>query len=394
MVSGAAGEDVRITTVRTLDEAEALRDEWLSLLDASITTHPDYYRGVIESEPQVEGPYILALRRSGKLEAMLLGRFEEVPLTCKIGYRTVYAPRVRSITIVYEGHLGKVDEANSAAFVGELRAALDRGDADVLLLRHLRLDHPLHRAATEGLGFLARQHLGRTTVCWERTLPATVNEFSQSLSKKTRTGVKRYVNKLKRDFGDDIELRVFSKPEELDEMFADLEIVASKTYQRGLGAGFRDDERQRRRTRLSMEHGWFRAWVLYVRGAPVAFWPGEAFGGRFRSGIPGYDPAFNQYRVGTYVLMRMIEDLCADEAVTLLDFGFGDAEYKRRFGDRSWLEEDVLVYARRLRPAWVNIVRTSFLGANAAAFALGRRVGVFSRIKNWWRSRLSAASEQ
>jgi CelD/BcsL family acetyltransferase involved in cellulose biosynthesis len=143
-----------------------------------------------------------------------------------------------------------------------------------------------------------------------------------------------------------------------------------------------------------MEHGWFRAWVLYVRGAPVAFWPGEAFGGRFRSGIPGYDPAFNQYRVGTYVLMRMIEDLCADEAVTLLDFGFGDAEYKRRFGDRSWLEEDVLVYARRLRPAWVNIVRTSFLGANAAAFALGRRVGVFSRIKNWWRSRLSAASEQ
>ena len=33
-------------------------------------------------------------------------------------------------------------------------------------------------------------------------------------------------------------------------------------------------------------------------------------------------------------------------ATRLLDFGFGDAEYKRRFGDRSWYEEDVLIYAK------------------------------------------------
>ena len=85
------------------------------------------------------------------------------------------------------------------------------------------------------------------------------------------------------------------------------------------------------------------------------------------------------------------EDLCEDPELTLLDFGFGDAEYKRRFGDRSWHEEDVLIYARRPRPVLINLVRTAFLGVNAAALALGKRTGVLSRIKNWWRSRLRAA---
>ena len=48
------------------------------------------------------------------------------------------------------------------------------------------------------------------------------------------------------------------------------------------------------------------------------------------------------------MLAKLIEDLCADESHTL-DYGFGDADYKRRFGDASWLEEDVLVYAPRRR---------------------------------------------
>ena len=396
-MSGAlqdVGQDVQIATIRTLAEAEALREEWLALLDKSITTHPDYYRAVVETEPQVRGPYLLALRRDGRLEAMLLGRFEEVPLTCRLGYRTVYAPRVRSITIVYEGYVGKVEDENAAALVDELRGALARWEADVLLFRHLNVDHPLRHAATRKQSFLTRQHLGRSIICWERTLPDSYEEFMGSLSKSTRTGVRRYEKKLERDYADRLVVRAFREVADLDDFFRDAEVVAAKSYQRGLGAGVRDNERQRRRATLAAERGWFRAYVLYLDGAPVAFCGGEGFQGRFRYGIPGYDPAFADYRVGNYVLMRMIDDLCADESISLLDFGFGDAEYKRRFGDRSWFEEDVLVYAPKLRPAWINLVRTAFLGANAAAMALSRRAGIFSRVKNWWRSRLRAAPGQ
>jgi hypothetical protein len=391
-VSRRSGDDVRVAAIRTLDELEELRDEWLPLIASSITTHPDYYRAVIETEPQVEAPYVLTARRDGRLEAMLLARFERIPLPCKLGYRTVYAPTVRSITVIYEGYLGDVEE-HGPRLVSELRAAIDRGVADVLLFRHLNVDHPLHRVATESGRLLTRQRLGRRMICWERTLPPTYDEFLGSLSKSTRTGLTRYIKKVDRDFDGRLETRRFRDANELDDYFRDAELVAAKSYQRGLGAGVRDDPRQRRRATVAAEHGWFRSYMVYLDGAPIAFCGGEGFKERFRYGIPAYDPEYSGYRIGNYVLMKLVEDLCDDQELTLLDFGFGDAEYKRRFGDRSWQEEDVLIYARRPRPIVINLVRTGLLGVNAAALALGKRTGVLSRVKNWWRSRLRATTE-
>ena len=393
-VSDAAEPDVKITTLRSLEELDELRDEWLSLQGESITTDPDYYRSVLDSEAHVLGPYVLTLRRGEHLEAMLIGRVEEIALPCKVGYKTVYAPRVRSLTVVYEGYLGKIDDENAALLVEELQRALARGEGDVIFFRHLDLRNPLYQAAATRPSFLSRQHLFAHTPCWSVVLPSSREEFLGSLSKKTRSGVNRYENRLKRDYGDVVDVKVFTRLEEMDEMFAALETVASKTYQRGLGAGFRDDERQRARTALSMEHGWYRTWVLYVGETPVAFWPGEAYRGRFRSGIPGYDPAYNDYRVGTSVLIRMIADLCEDEAVTLLDFGFGDAEYKRRFANQRWDEGDVLVYAARFRPVRINLTRTALIKTTRAAMAIAKRLGVFGAMKNRWRSRLRTEPEQ
>jgi hypothetical protein len=391
-VSRRSGDDVRVAAIRTLDELEAVRHEWLPLIASSITTHPDYYRAVIETEPQVEAPYVLTARRDGQLEAMLLARFERIPLPCKVGYRTVYAPTVRSITVIYEGYLGDVEE-HGPRLVSELRSAIDRGVADVLLFRHLNVEHPLHRVATESGGLLTHQRLGRRTICWERTLPPTYDEFLASLSKSTRTGLTRYIKKVDRDFDGRLETRTFRNADDLDDYFRDAELVAAKSYQRGLGAGVRDNPRQRRRATVAAEHGWFRSYMVYLDGAPIAFCGGEGFEERFRYGIPAYDPEYSGYRIGNYVLMKLVEDLCDDPELTLLDFGFGDAEYKRRFGDRSWHEEDVLIYARRPRPIMINLVRTALLGVNAAALALGKRTGVLSRIKNWWRSRLRATPE-
>ena len=63
--------------------------------------------------------------------------------------------------------------------------------------------------------------------------------------------------------------------------------------------------------------------------------------------------------------MKMIERLCEDPAVNRLDFGFGDADYKRVFADESWTEQDVEVFGRRPRPLGINLVQTSIRGASA-----------------------------
>jgi CelD/BcsL family acetyltransferase involved in cellulose biosynthesis len=87
--------------------------------------------------------------------------------------------------------------------------------------------------------------------------------------------------------------------------------------------------------------------------------------------------------------LRMIEELCADPTVSLLDMGFGDADYKRRLGNRSWQEAEVVVYAARLRPLLINAARSGCAAASAALVAVVQRAGLLGDLKTRWRRRLA-----
>jgi hypothetical protein len=379
---------VRLT--RGFDDVELLRREWESLPSGAITADFDHVRTVIASEPSMLEPAVLTVVRDGSPEAMVIARFERVPLSFKLGYRRIYEPVVRALTVVYRGFRGELDAATSSLVVRELTKALREGEVEAVVFRRLDTQHPLYRAATTEPGLLARPLYTRVGTCWERSLPDSFPAFMESLSKSTRTGVTRYAKKLERDLGDRLQVRRFADPGDLDTYLEHADAVAARSYQRGLGVGVRNEPSQRMRAQLSLERGWFRAYVLYVDGSPVAFCGGDAYAGRFYYGIPGYDPQYGEYRVGTYVLMKMIEDLCADDGVQVLDFGPGDAEYKRRFGDRSWHEADLYLFAPRPRPLFVKMARAAILGANDALASAAARLGVVGRVKRWWRERAAA----
>lgn len=385
-------ETLSVEIARGHEAVAALRPLWDELPRGSITADFDHFHAVIESEPSMLEPWVLVARRGHDPVALLLGRLEEATIPLRIGYLTLAAPRVRSLTIVYRGVLGSLDDEISDAFVRALLTILESRGADVVTFRRLDLESPLCRAALTTPGFLERQHRLRAGLSWERTLPSTFEGYLASVSKSTRASVTRYGRKLEREFEGRMEVHRFTKPEQLDEFFRDAEEVASRTYQRGLGVGVRDDPAQRRRARLALEKGWFRAVVLRIDGRAVAFCGGEAYGDRFIYGIPGYDPAFRDHRVGTYVLMKLVADLCEDPSVSVLDFGFGDAEYKRRFGDRSWREADIHVFARRPRPVALSLARTTVHATNDALTRAAGILGVLERVKRRWRRGVASSN--
>ena len=68
-----------------------------------------------------------------------------------------------------------------------------------------------------------------------------------------------------------------------------------------------------------------------------------------------------------------------------MDFGLGDAEYKRHFGDESWVEDDVLIFARRRRPVTVNLARSGVLTASRAGKAGLAKSGNLDAVRRRWR---------
>jgi GNAT acetyltransferase-like protein len=385
----APPRSVRI--VSSLGALEEIRDRWAGAPVGRHDAELDYYLAFAGSRPEFVRPYVLVLERGDEVEAMMVARVEDIRLRAGIGYRTVFSARARSITLVHGGLVG-VDEENAPLILRELEQSLTRREADLLFLPAQRTDSPLYRAALDAVPAYRRQPFEGHGVHRALTLPDSYDEFLRSRSKSTRESVKRYRKKVERDLGDRLELRIHREPGDLERIFADTEPVAALTYQRGLGVALADTPQQRALLEVGLERGWYRVYVLCLDGRTIAFWPGSAHRGTFHIGTPGYDPAYADYRIGTYIQMRMFEDLIADPDIHAVDYGVGDSEYKRRFGSQSWEEADVHVFAPTARALAVNAARSAILGADMGARAALRRAGVLERVKRGWRRRLARSS--
>lgn len=366
---------------RSLEEVEALRPEWERVAITNPEADLDVFRSVVESSPEVIRPHVVMIDRPAGPPALAVARLEERTLELKAGYRTLARPRLRALSVVYAGIAGAAGEDDYRELLDELHHAVRDGEADLLCLAKLRTDSTLFELARTLGSAVSRDHAPAVVPRTDVTVPDEFDAFLKARSRNTRDNVKRYGKRLERAHGEGLEVRAYRVPEEVDEALAAMEPVAATTYQRALGVGFRDEPRQRALLELGARHGHFRAWVLSIEGAPVAFWYGLAYDGTFYIGSPGYDPAHGDLRVGQYLQMQMMRDLCADPAVQRLDYGFGDAQYKRSFGDRTWEEADVLIFAARPRALAVNATRTGVaLATRTAKRVLGpERIGTLKR---------------
>jgi Acetyltransferase (GNAT) domain len=386
-----SGGDRKLRVLRSASELAPVREAWLRLQGDQIYADPDYLEAS-ELDPAVVRPHVVVLERDGEPEGMLVARIEELRLRSRFGYRTVYAPRVRSITVVYGGILGAVDEHVFREMLACIRASLANGEADIAVFQYLPVDSAFYRIVATEPPFLARQHFGASDVHWELELPASVEDVLGSWSRKTRQRLMGYVRKLERTHEGRLDIRRYTRPDQIDDFFRDVEAVAPKTYQDALGVALRDTTAHRAKTKLCLERGWFRGYVLVLDGRPCSFQYGEVYRGRFRLGRPGYDPTLSHLRVGTYLLMKALDDLCRDDAARIVDFGIGDADYKERFGTTSRREGAVVVYAPTFRAARINLVRTALETMIGAAKRVAGHSKLARSVKRRFRERAGSRS--
>lgn len=380
----------RVVAARSVDEAARLRAAWERLAPADVNADPDVFLSMLETLEDAVRPHVLLAESNGTPKAMLVARLDHAQVPVRLGYRQLYAPRLRALTVVQGGLLGADTGEPVGVLFEEVQAALARGEADVLRLRRVRVDSELHRLARERPRWTTRGRAGQRSLRWRLQLPESLDAILQTQSTRTRGNHRRYARRLEEELGDRLAFDVYREPGDLEQVIRASEAVSVKTYQHRLGAGFAADPSELRLLDLGAKRGWLRAFVLSVDGEPCAFWLGLVYGGVFFTGPTGYDPALGHLRLGTYVLMKMLEYLCGDDDVDEVDYGIGDAEYKRHFGTESWLEEDVLVFAPSFRGVRVNLTRTVILSTAAAA----QRGPGLQGVKRRWRARLAARARK
>lgn len=385
-VADTTTQKIGIRLISSLAEIEDLRALWTSWRN-----HPnadiDFYLTICRARTDFVRPYILVVDRNGSPEAMIIGRIEHRRLECKVGYKTVFRPKARVINFIYEGILGDLLPDASAIVVDMIMSSLRCGEADLAFFSLLRADSAIHEAAIRVPRFLSRDYSPPQQTHRSTTLRRNAEMF-RALPRR----IQRRNRKLVSDFRGQVRIVCFREPADLDRMIEDVEEVAKKTYQRGLGVGFVIDTVMRKRLQLEAEKGWLRGYVLYLGDRCGAFWIGTLYRGTFHTNFTGYDTSYSKYSPGMFLLMRAIEEMCTQEGrerVHNINWGLGDAEYKEILGTSQWQEGPIHIFAPTPSGLRLKLLVIATAMIEQCSKKVLASTGFLARMKKLWRDHVT-----
>jgi len=161
-------------------------------------------------------------------------------------------------------------------------------------------------------------------------LPTTVEEYTASLGKRTRSNLRQYERRLRRDHPD-VTLSVQpveGRSEEVVDLFVTWKVTRFSQHGR-----ITEWERRPQAGQLfteMLDHGG-EALIAAIDGAPAAIWLFFSIGRTVDSNEGSFDPRYEPYAMGTLMHYWMSCEAISRGASNVY-LGWGSDDYKRRFG--------------------------------------------------------------
>ena len=380
-----------VTVARTAGEIEALRPFWKDVCRHPYCD-PDFFSTVLAVREEVTSPHVIVAGERESPRALLVGRIENHRLPLIVGYKIFATLRVKALCVLHPGIMGADFPGRGELFFRALAAALERGEADVVYLSQQRIDSGLFGAAAALSGALRRDRFLKPSIHWRSAVRGSFEDFLKTRSANTRGNMRRYGKRLEREFPGRVAVRSFRDPADCDALVAAVKKVYGNTYQRHTIGGRKTEAEMRALFETAMEQGWMRAYVLEIDGAPRAFWYGHLYKETFFILSTGFDPSLERFHPGTYLLTRMLGEIFDEGPAKALDFGWGDAQYKRSLGETKWTEASMYLFPPTPRGMAFCLLKTATNGAGAAAARVLKELNSWNKVRRAWRKRLAERS--
>ena len=386
MAIASVNADASVRVLRSLPELEEIRKAWESW-PGDRESEMQSYLAFLRSNPRTARPHVVVVYRSGKPDSILVGRIDIGHITCSLGYARLNL-QAKILCFVYGSLRGNPSFENCDLMVTEILRSLSQGEADVAYMNFLEQQSDLYRLARKKPGLFSRDYVCLTQLHFATSVPSSVEGFYKGLSSGARWQAKSKQKKLLKRFGGGVKVRCFREAAELETMLQDVEKVAQKSYQRGLGVGFVRSPETVEGLRFTAERGRLRGYVLYLEDRPCAFWLGEINDHTFGSNYLAYDAEFAAFSPGMFLIFKVMEGFCdrGVEGVTVVDFGLGPAQYKEVLANREWTETCVHIFAPTIRGISLNVIRTLIGRSDQAIKKTLSSLGILQKIKKVWRS--------
>jgi len=372
-------ESLSVRILKTENETRGHRAlwEWPGTRDSDL----DFFLRIAGAQTEVLRPRVYVAYRGNAAEAVLMGRLESRPIPMQLGHLHLESPRLRVLDFIYGGLRGNIAQDTTEALVKEVLQSLHRGEADVALFEPVTLDSELWRALRTLPNLFERGFCGTQQNHYGLQLPRRSEELHERMPHNQRRDYQRKGRKLIRDFAGDVCCRWYR--EASPEMYRDLEYVAERSFQRGLGVGFQDTTELRQSWELAASKGWLRVCVLYAGGKPCAFWTGMAYRGTLWCDYMAYNWEFASYSPGMYLALHSFGELSdqrAEHGIREISLGPGDSGLKSLLNCTCKHESSVYLYAPTLLGAALNVMLSLVFLADGSARRCLTRENAFAKI--------------
>ena len=220
---------------------------------------------------------------------------------------------------------------------------------------------------------------------------SSFDEYLRGLSRHHRHEIQRKLRRYLQASGEAIEFRRYSTPQEARKFYALARPLSAKTYQdRLLARGLPDADAFRAELDEHAARGTMRGYLLFHREQPIAFGYCTAVDDCLRFAFTGYDPALAAWSPGIVLVHEMVRSLAGEGRFAVLDFGSGEAQYKRLFATASQLCATVFFFQPTLGHLIKVLAHRCCIAGSDRCAAAAARLGIKARLKRLLRARTAA----
>ena len=365
--------------------AEALGDadfraDWEALLHGEaglnrLYSAPTWIEHLVHTNPEAESLLGVVRDEGRRLIGVCPLRVQRLPLLFDVWNRVLAKSMLGAVCLpVGEPLFPRTPEVYRRFFQGVFQAV---GRCDCVYLPVLPTDSYAWRFFQEE-GGQSRDYfvyLPDGVRPWHRLeLHGDFESSLRTMDKKGRYNLRRQVRELRDHGGGSLECTCIVSEDQVGDFLQAAAVVSEKTWQRRvLGPRVVNTEQRTKLLKDLASRKLLRAYLLQCGGRPCAFAIGYQFEQVFHYEEIGFDESLARFSPGTVLLYLLIEDLCNHSSLSVLNFGIGDAMYKRRFGNRTGEDAAVILFRKSIRNRLRQVCHSSFRSAVHLAKKMLRR---------------------
>lgn len=187
------------------------------------------------------------------------------------------------------------------------------------------------------------------------------DDYMLKFKAKKRYNYKRQLKIFKEKSEDNLQFIRVESREDIKSFLEDAEKISLKSWQNNR-IGQRIDSTRDSISKISdlADRKILRSYLVKSLNHPVAFIIGYQFQGVFHYVEIAYDKEYSKYSPGTVALYMLIEDLHSYNSPQFINFGIGDAQYKKEFGNINSEDASILIMRRSIGHLALRLIHSLF----------------------------------